>query len=556
MNPPASATSALSFFPKGKTPRPEQIRSISEIERHFAEGKRFVTLQAPVGSGKSFVASSIAEKGVSDAQRSFVVTIQKALQDQYVDDLPPPLVESLKGRTNYPCSYKGDEHRDASRGFCRRIRKKGLITECLKYGTVEQATSMELPPDAIRCDYWRQIKKTYDNPISLFNFHSFLYQQRLDRFTKRDLLILDEAHQAENVLLQFIEISFSDKVLRAIGVRLDLSLKTGEAVVAWIRKEGVAKKIKDALGDAAESEDAAENLTPAETDQLKALLEKVANLERYLELTRWIVDVTEIPSEDDPLDRTRKLRVRPLFISLFAKEILFSNAAKTLAMSATILDPKIWSRNLGVSMAELGYIDVPSNFPVKNRPIYLDYAGSMAFRDLDATLPKLYRKITDLMERHAGERGIIHAHSEQLVRKIVENVRSPRFVYLDQFLKRDKTALLAAHAERFDSVIVASGMHEGIDLADDMGRFQLIAKIPWPGMNDAFVKARMEADGSFLPYQTALKLCQSVGRCVRHDSDHAETVILDSGFDGFMKRSSYLLPKWFSEAVVRKSTTG
>lgn len=120
------------------------------------------------------------------------------------------------------------------------------------------------------------------------------------------------------------------------------------------------------------------------------------------------------------------------------------------------------------------------------------------------------------------------------------------------FPYRSKTELLKKHMERPDSVIVASGFHEGVDLADDKSRFQVIAKIPWPGTMDPWVKARMEVDGSFMGYQTALKLVQSVGRSVRSSTDWASTYILDGGFETFQKRCGWLLPKWFTEAIVRR----
>lgn len=153
------------------------------------------------------------------------------------------------------------------------------------------------------------------------------------------------------------------------------------------------------------------------------------------------------------------------------------------------------------------------------------------------------------MERHKGERGIIHAHSERLVRLITENVASPRFVHLGLYKTRDKAALLKDHSLMKDSVIIASGLHEGIDLHDELARFQVIAKIPWPGMDDAFVKARMSSDGSFLPYQTSLKFLQSCGRGVRHETDWTVTYVVDSGFERFLSSCGWLLPKWFVDAI-------
>lgn len=545
--------SALSFFPAGKQPRPEQIQAIQSTEREFRDGKSFVAIQAPTGSGKSYIAMAVASELADRGGKTHLITAQKILMSQYSEEFKSPMIEPIKGRTNYPCNYDSYRYKDASRGYCRSSKKKGLIQECLKYGSVEAANQFILPPDAHKCDYWKQLALAIENPITLYNFHSFLFQQRLGRFGKRDLLIIDECHNTESVLLGFVQILFSDKLLRILGIKLDLTLKDAQAVVAWLEKERVVARIKKAVGDkdsAGVSEDVPEGLTASETDQLNELLGRIDDLQRYMDLTQWVVDVTEDPMEDDFGDRTRKLRIRPIFIGAFTKELIWSKADKVIAMSATILDAKTWARNLGIPGKALGFIDIPSSFPIKNRPIVRKYAGNMSWQHFEATLPNLYATIGDILAMHAGQRGIIHGHSERLCRLIRDNVKDPRIIHLDMFLNRDKSAMLRAHLLRPDSVLLASGFHEGVDLKDDLARFAMIAKIPWPGTADKFVKARMEVDGSYLSYQAALKLVQSYGRGVRHDQDYCTTYMLDAGFEKFLKTCGWLLPEYFVDAII------
>jgi Rad3-related DNA helicase len=542
---------AISFFPSRYTPRPEQVEAIGKIESAFDGGKKIVAFQGPTGSGKSFVAMSIARKTAALGQKTHILTAQKLLQTQYQNNFPSPEVEVMKGRSNYPCSFEPLDNRNASRGYCRRIKKSAIIKECLKSGTLEEAQKFELPPEAHSCDYWAQMTRAMRSSITLFNFQSFLFQQRLGRFGKRDLLILDECHNAESVLMQFVQLTLSDKILKRLGIRLDFRLQTGKDVLAWLEKNAVTDKILAELGGAARTENVGSKLTPQETDQLQTLLDRIGDLEKYLDLTQWVVDVTEEVDPDDDKDRTRKLRVRPVFVSLFAKELLFSKADRTLAMSATILDPKTWARNLGIPFKDLAFVEVPCLFPVKNRPIFLEYAGNMSWKTLEATLPKLYPTVSRILDRHKGQRGIIHGHSERLCKLILENVGSPRFIHLDQFPGRNKTELMKAHLERPDSVIVASGFHEGVDLHDDLARFQIITKIPWPSTEDKLVKVRMETDGSYLPFQAALKLIQSYGRAVRHKDDFSHAYITDAGFDSFASRCGWLLPKWFTDAIQK-----
>lgn len=544
----------MSFFPAGRTPRPEQEQAAAEIDSHFDAGKPVVAFQGPTGIGKSFLAACYFRQASAAGKGVHLLTAQKILQRQYMEDFPPPEIEVMMGRSNYPCTFDLDRETDASRGYCRRIDRKAIIEDCLKHGTVEEALRMELPPEAHSCPYFEQLMKAIQANVTLYNFQSFLFQQRLERFGTRHLMILDECHNAESVLLQFVEIVISDAVLQDVGIRIDLTLKTAEDVLHWLERERVERKVKEALGNAAETEDVAEGFTPEETDRLRSLLQKVADLRRFLELTSWVVDVTDDGNEEDP-DSTRKLRVRPVYIAPFAKELVFSKASRVLAMSATILNSGIWAKNLGLARDSVATVEAPCPFPVSNREILLEYAGDMGWKNQPETLPKLYSAIVRLLERHKGQRGIIHGHSERLCKLILTNVRSPRFLHLDQFPGRDKAALLKAHAMRSDSVIVGSGFHEGVDLKDDLSRFQILAKVPWPMMQDAFVKARMAIDKWYMPYQTALKLVQSSGRSVRHSKDWAVTYVLDSGFEYFMKQAAWLLPTWFKEAVRKPATT-
>lgn len=520
-------TDIMSYFPLKSPPRPEQEKAIRAVDKQFKSGTEIVAFQGPTGSGKSAIGICHAKREEAEGRNTFVISIQNSLLNQYTATWPAPQIEPIKGRANYRCSYGPTSDRDASRGYCRSTKKKPLIKECLKSGTLDQAKAFELHPDQHLCDYWKQLAKAVDSPITLFNFHSFLFQQRLERFDRRDLMIIDECHNVESVLLQFVEITFSDEMLETIGVKLDLTLKEPKDVLAWLDREQVVERIVKTLGGAAFTEEAADGLSPQDTDRLKSTLERIEMLQKFFEMTEWVVDVAEVADEADPKKKVRKLRVRPVFASLFARELIFSKASKVLAMSATILDPKIWARNLGIPFSKLGYVEAPCTFPLRNRPIFLDYAGNLGFKTFDAAMPAVYRKVSEILAKHRGQRGIIHAHSEKLVKLIVENVRSPRFMHLGLFPDRNKTALLEEHARRSDSVIVGSAFHEGIDLADDLSRFQILAKAPWPSMGDALVKKRVELDGSYLPFQAALRTVQAYGRSVRCFDRETEILTTD-----------------------------
>ena len=110
--------------------------------------------------------------------------------------------------------------------------------------------------------------------------------------------------------------------------------------------------------------------------------------------------------------------------------------------------------------------------------------------------------------------------------------------------------MLEVHSKSKNTIIVAPAMHEGIDLVDDLSRFQIICKIPWPNfIDDKQLARRIELDQDYYNWLTALKLVQSYGRSVRSETDWADTYIIDEVLLSFKERAKKMIPKWFSEAI-------
>ncbi|MEJ2667469.1 MAG: DEAD/DEAH box helicase family protein [Deinococcales bacterium] len=86
-------------MPSGSFPfasfRSGQREALDAARQAFADGKRFVVVEAPTGLGKSAIAVALAR----EAGASYILTAQKVLQDQYTRDFPE--LSLMKGRSNY-----------------------------------------------------------------------------------------------------------------------------------------------------------------------------------------------------------------------------------------------------------------------------------------------------------------------------------------------------------------------------------------------------------------------------------------------------------------------
>jgi Rad3-related DNA helicase len=99
------------------------------------------------------------------------------------------------------------------------------------------------------------------------------------------------------------------------------------------------------------------------------------------------------------------------------------------------------------------------------------------------------------------------------------------------------------------TVLLSPSMMEGVDLKDDLSRFQIMCKVPFPYLGDLVVKKRMEKNEKWYPYMTAKSIIQSLGRSIRNETDHAISYILDSDWDRFFSKNRNLFPNEFNTLI-------
>ena len=65
-----------------ENPRADQLETISEIIEAINQGYEYIVLEAGTGTGKSAIAATLSNMSES----SYILTITKQLQDQYLRD--------------------------------------------------------------------------------------------------------------------------------------------------------------------------------------------------------------------------------------------------------------------------------------------------------------------------------------------------------------------------------------------------------------------------------------------------------------------------------------
>jgi Rad3-related DNA helicase len=211
----------------------------------------------------------------------------------------------------------------------------------------------------------------------------------------------------------------------------------------------------------------------------------------------------------------------------------------------------VFCRSLGLKPSRVAWLELDSTFPIENRLIHMTTVGSMGRKCLEATMPHLLAMCQTILESHPTEKGLVHCHSYALGQRIYDYLRRApgghRVLYATKAAER--AILYNRHrTTKEPTVMLSPSIAEGFSFDDDLARFQIIAKIPWPYLGDRQVAAKMKLDRDWYTLQTVGTILQTCGRIVRSATDHGTTYITDSDFIRLYSDNTKFFPKWFKDA--------
>ncbi len=93
-------------------------------------------------------------------------------------------------------------------------------------------------------------------------------------------------------------------------------------------------------------------------------------------------------------------------------------------------------------------------------------------------------------------------------------------------------------------------MTEGFDFSEDLARWQIIAKVPYPYLGDLQVSAKKDKDEEWYTLQAVMSIIQACGRVCRSDTDKGTTYMLDEDFLTLYDRCGHMFPRWWVDALV------
>jgi len=494
-------------------------------------------------SGKSSTALGIAHYYDS----AYLATVQKQLQDQYVEEYREDIA-LLKGKSNYVCSHFSKARREvncasASCGLNVSGRNAKLVREnCESKGS---------------CAYINAKNHAIAHPRTLLNFSNLLAFSNivLENGEKilpfRKILIVDEGHKLESELYSFAEISFTagmyEKV-QALSEELHMQIQewskigTVENLPSLPSVKVFAENLLKEINEYLTSVGGVDDLPADEVRQVPTLRQEAEKISTFL------ADVSSKTGNWKVKPAVGGISVCPLHVD-HLHQMAFSTAEKVLIMSGTILDPKTFAKNLGIKEEDYEYIEVPSTFPPENNIIMSYPVGSMAHHSIKETFPRLVKALKLIAKKHANEKGVIQTFNYRISEMLQKEFgKDPRFLFHTR--ETDKAALLDIHfRSKEPTVLVGPGFKEGVDFKGHLCTWQALCKMPCPDLKDPIVAARQRLEAAWYDLLVAMDIMQMLGRPVRSETDKAFQYVLDSYFPIFYKRNRRLFPKELQKSV-------
>jgi Rad3-related DNA helicase len=490
-------------------------------------------------------------RNINKTAKVDIITNSKILQDQYSNTYQS--VCDLKGKENYEC--------DSYSTSCAQGAEFNRLNK----------TSCE------NCPYTYAKDSFIAGDISLTNFYLFIlyaiYNPKLMENRDARVLIVDESHEFDDVMSDFITIRITEGVVKKFKFSNESDiLKRLKAVTTisqyidflrYLNTE-IADTIEDmekGMGNQSRSvrQDKRDlkisKLLKSKNSDVK-IMQLASDLRQYqLKIEIFLKEYKENPnnwvleSGYNERMKQKELSLEPIWAYDYLDKYVFSKYDMVFLMSGTILDKSLFCQLNGLDVTKAVYYSIGSPFPLKNRMIYYMPLGKMSYKSKEDTFQRYIPYIKKLLDKYKNKKGIIHTNSFELARWIEEKIKDPRLIFHDS---SNKDEMLKMHKESEEAtVIVSPSMDTGVSFDNDDARFQIIAKVPYPSLASQKNKLRQSNNPEWYSWKTVSGLIQMTGRPVRSHLDYADTIILDGSFGDVMKHSSKFLPDWLQEAIKR-----
>jgi Rad3-related DNA helicase len=354
-----------------------------------------------------------------------------------------------------------------------------------------------------------------------------------------------------------------------VNLQIDL-MEKAEELASKIENEFPAKKFLDD----GEMKSWARGMTEKVAERVRKLNVRAYQLDKAIQPLKIFFNTHATPEElsrrwlISKYDGKNVLKLAPIYGDFLFTEYFGKLADKFVFLSATLGSKGAFCKEIGIEEKECFFVETDSPFPADKSPVIVMPSIKLSKGFYEENVKKVGTLVDEILNLHPNERGIIHCVTYDLQTQIFNRVGAKnrkRLLCRDMdtlngkpspgmYPKKYKNGeLLELHegvGAEYGSVLLSPSMMEGVDLFDDLSRFQVIIKLPWSNLGDARIKVKSQLDEDWYKNKMWVSILQASGRSTRNEEDSSITYILDSNFKYFYEQWKHKLPNWFKHRIV------
>lgn len=573
------------------------INIIYNVIQDFKTSHKTHVIEAPTGSGKSLLC--IISAGVLSEyykKTSYILCSDLFLYGQYENFIKQHNLKFgyLKGQTgNYFCDKNGEDMRNAE---CRiaKMSWSSLYNE--------QTAKLTGFSCAKYCHYIKERQKAQNSKVTLMTYQLYFYMINVvnntidDKhsapFKQRDIIFCDECHNIPSIIQSqctpIIKFSDLNKLIKIYEYnnRLQGGLFDDDTCkkLPWESEDELKNQFTSLWGImSGEDNDNDLEVFYDYVNLISTFSETISNIEDALavkqrsknrldkddiklyKITSWyrnygclLSDFKTSISDCGAQYLIKKHNIPitdegELSVSYnCAKEdymcwkYLINTSKNNVLMSATVGLKESFDDNIGMKYTyeKKSYMEkIPSTFDFSKSPILVSSRWKMSYNFKDISFPHIKETIYNIIRQYKDFRGIIQTGNYNIAKKIYDDAPKDikqRFQLYNSSSEKHWT--IEMHKAIHNSVLIGPTLIEGIDLPDDLCRFIIIAKIPYPDLKDKLVQAKLKLFPKWYNSETANNVIQGIGRGNRNKTDWCVTYIIDGCFNNLYNKTISQFP--------------
>jgi Rad3-related DNA helicase len=205
-----------------------------------------------------------------------------------------------------------------------------------------------------------------------------------------------------------------------------------------------------------------------------------------------------------------------------------------LFMSATISD-EFMIQTMNLPRDITAFIKVDPIYPAENKPVMFIGSHKLNYENMNNpnVIKELRENIYAILDQANEEKnkGIMFTSSFKLGEQLTDKFPKHTKLFLHKSGVDINKLINDFKSYQGSALLVSPSIYEGLSFDDDLSRFAILSKCPYPSLGEKRMKYIADNYPDIYKIITIKKIIQAIGRSVRNKDDHAITFVLDCNIE-------------------------